>query len=1025
MEDCERVEEWRCEQLPTWDSFLRTRGVDYKGDEVLTAQAMQWENVAPALPDEVGSVALESVVELGSKHYVLNFEDYLLDPEDQVVVKPPRVLVPPEHWGVFCEKLLEKGVFAKVHEDDLPWVGNYRLLNGLFGVSKNEFSGPWETMRIIMNMVPLNGIVRSFEGDISTLPSLAGLNPLHLEIDEGLVVSSEDVRCFFYIFKVPLAWQRYMAFNRPLPDELNGPKPGRWYPCSAVLPMGFKNSVSLAQAVHRFILNKSLPPEGPQGEAELRKDRSFSGANPLHRIYLDNFDQLTKVSLDVASAIEGQVSTLVAGLREEYSLLGVPRRPKKSVESRTVAEVQGSIIDGVKGIAYPKVEKVMKYAHLARLLLESRDCTQKQMQIVGGGLVYIAMFRRPLLGGLNSIWKFILQFEGLPPVVRLAIPDEVKQELCRFIGLIPLAYMSFRSEISPCVTASDASTTGGGVTASTQLTPFGVIASKCQVRGDVVESTDIPCVLTVGLFDGIAALRVATDALNWNVSGHISVEKSPSAARVVESRFPNTIFIEDVQSIDLAMTKEWAAKFPHVSIVLIGAGPPCQGVSGLNAAKKGALRDERSCLFSHVPRVRELCQQSFPWAQTRSLMESVASMDPTDESIMSEAFGVSPVYIDAAGVSIARRPRLYWIDWELVPSPDTRCTSTPSGRKAVQLLAELNEDEFLEPGWHLEPGAKLCTFATSRPRSQPGYKPAGIQQCSYETVQRWIADAHRFPPYQYQPSNLVTNKKGEQRLPSIREREVAMGFPRDYTYNCLPKKDQGSQLHLDTRLSLIGNSWNVTVVCWLLSQLGSLLGLNPPLSVGEIVKRTSPGCSQSLAGFLQRPSMHRVKAPKGKASEKQLVQKLLMQVTIKGEDLVVQSAHEDLAKHHRLRASLPAGLWAWKTVASWRWMGSPEHINVLEMRAVLTSLRWRLERRKLLNQKFVHMIDSLVSLHSLSRGRSSSTRLRRTILRINSLLLATRSHAVWAYVHTKDNPADAPSRRPRKRKWSKACRNGS
>eukprot|EP00438_Fugacium_kawagutii_P025094 Skav213443 [mRNA] locus=scaffold837:212799:217106:- [translate_table: standard] len=634
----------------------------------------------------VGSVPLAEVVELGCKHYVPNFEDYLLEPEDQQqVVKPPKVMVPPDQWFTFCKNLLDKGVFDKVHESDIYQVQGKPLLNGLFGVSKNEFEGPWEVMRIIMNLVPLNGVVRSFEGDVSTLPSLAGLNPLHLELDEGLVVSSEDVRCFFYIFKVPLSWQRLMAFNRPLPPELGGQRPGKWYPCSAVLPMGFKNSVALAQHVHRCIVNRSLKVVSSTGlEAEMRKDKSFSCANPFHRIYLDNFDQLCKVSRQAADTLEGQVSSLVAGLREEYAMLGVPRHPKKSVVARSKAEVQGAMIDGIQGVAYPKVEKVLKYAHLTRLLLQSPDCAQKQLQIVGGGLVYIAMFRRPTLGSLNHIWQFILRFEGLPPVVRLPIPDEVKMELSRFLGLIPLCYMDFRSDISSCVTASDASTTGGGVTASTQLTPFRVLASQCPARGDVIEPDDVARVLTVGLFDGIAALRVAADVLQWNVVGHISVEKSPEAARVVESRFPTTEIVSDVKDIDLAMVKTWVSKYPQVSLVMLGAGPPCQGVSALNAARKGALRDERSCLFSHVPRVRSLLQQCFPWAQVRSLMENVESMSEEDEGIMSDAFGSCPFFVDASGVSLARRPRLYWIDWELLEAPD--CVQKVGSRAVGQLF---------------------------------------------------------------------------------------------------------------------------------------------------------------------------------------------------------------------------------------------------------------------------------------------------------------------------------------------------
>lgn len=56
--------------------------------------------------------------------------------------------------------------------------------------------------------------------------------------------------------------------------------------------------------------------------------------------------------------------------------------------------------------------------------------------------------------------------------------------------------------------------------------------------------------------------------------------------------------------------KGLALRFPSIALVLIGAGPPCQGVSGLNASKKGALRDARSCLFQEAPRIKELFKAS-------------------------------------------------------------------------------------------------------------------------------------------------------------------------------------------------------------------------------------------------------------------------------------------------------------------------------------------------------------------------------------------------------------------------------
>lgn len=73
-------------------------------------------------------------------------------------------------------------------------------------------------------------------------------------------------------------------------------------------------------------------------------------------------------------------------------------------------------------------------------------------------------------------------------------------------------------------------------------------------------------------------------------------------------------------------------------------------VSGLNASRKGALKDQRSCLFVHVARIRTLVQQWMPWAQVRSLMESVASMDSADERAMSASFGSSPFSIDAVSI---------------------------------------------------------------------------------------------------------------------------------------------------------------------------------------------------------------------------------------------------------------------------------------------------------------------------------------------------------------------------------------
>lgn len=248
-----------------------------------------------------------------------------------------------------------------------------------------------------------------------------------------------------------------------------------------------------------------------------------------------------------------------------------------------------------------------------------------------------------MLGSLNSVWKHIESYSQPGPAWRPS-PLECRLEVLRFLGLLPLCRLDFRLDMHPQVTCSDASSSGGGVCATTAV---GQVVAEGKLRGDLAESRTGDQILSIGLFDGIAALRVALDLLQVPVLGHISVESNPIAHRVVEARFPNTLFVDQVQAVDRTMVQSWRARFSQCTMVVLGAGPPCQGVSGLNAGRRGALRDERSCLFTHVPRIRDLLREEFPWRPVHSLMESVASMDQQDEQVMSDAMGDSPLQIDA------------------------------------------------------------------------------------------------------------------------------------------------------------------------------------------------------------------------------------------------------------------------------------------------------------------------------------------------------------------------------------------
>ena len=86
---------------------------------------------------------------------------------------------------------------------------------------------------------------------------------------------------------VPCCWYKCMAFNEPVPQEcLPEHLAGREvYLAAKVLPMGFLNSVALAQHVHCNLTLWSGQDASEQEEAnlpekEIRKDRPLTIGNP-------------------------------------------------------------------------------------------------------------------------------------------------------------------------------------------------------------------------------------------------------------------------------------------------------------------------------------------------------------------------------------------------------------------------------------------------------------------------------------------------------------------------------------------------------------------------------------------------------------------------------------------------------------------------------------------------------------------------------------------------------------------------
>ena len=309
-----------------FSTLFSTKGIDYRGEEVKLARAFNWQCIEGALPDGVGTLKLEEFCSGGCRHFVEEFERFLLPTAMQQLGRTPRVMVSEDDWFEVARGLIQKGICGILPQRELYHVGSEPLLNGMFAVSKNETLNGVELHRLIMNLVPLNRLCKSVKGDVGTLPTIAGFSAFYLAEGEVAVLSSEDIKCFYYLFQIPQSWRRFMGFARPVPDEL---LPVKWkgetcHLVSLVLPMGW----AMAQHVHRNVLRWTLR-KGLANEGELRRDKPGTRAKSMYRIYLDNWDEVQRVDRHLVEEVLGQPTPQQLAMRHQYERLDLPRHPKR------------------------------------------------------------------------------------------------------------------------------------------------------------------------------------------------------------------------------------------------------------------------------------------------------------------------------------------------------------------------------------------------------------------------------------------------------------------------------------------------------------------------------------------------------------------------------------------------------------------------------------------------------------------------------------------------------------------------
>lgn len=172
---------------------------------------------------------------------------------------------------------------------------------------------------------------------------------------------------------------------------------------------------------------------------------------------------------------------------------------------------------------------------------------------------------------------------------------------------------------------------------------------------------------------------------------------------------------------------------------------------------------------------------------------------------------------------------------------------------------------------------------------------------------------------------------------------------------------------------------------------GATKGLQNELLVSKVTSRVAALAKDMVEG-----------------KENEHLHTMMRRVGLRGTDVRIGLKDTDLDRE--VNTPYPAFRWLWRTVLSYKW-SSEQHINILEITAVLVEFRRRLRDDSAIKTRFLNVVDSLVTYYAISKGRSGSIRMNRCLRRMMALNIASKTVVVNLWTLSKWNWADVASRK--------------
>ena len=1038
-------------EIGEWDKISQSLDGIYTGPEVKKAYPLTVEGILPTTPaaDEAGRIELAEVVAPELKSFVLNPE-LLRIPDDELI--NPRTFAKvhvdsDEEWNRVVAHLVKAGMLEREDPHETLRYKDEAVRNGAFGVHKGwqqrEDGSFFRTLRLIINLIPSNGFQRKTPWRPSQKMGYSPLWGQMVVLEDEVVMSyEEDQRHCFHIYRPGSKWRGYFVLSK---------KAAGWafadssqeasYPRVKTAPMGWSNVVDFIQS--------GLEMMGTQAGMSIKHAVRLGDALPAlpldtprtyYSWYVDNWDSFKIVAKSDMGEYEGKPSDDQLKLRAVFKLWDVGRDPKKAAEGTLSWSSLGAEVDGARGLvgSNTKFRRGILGATINLLQAPWIRTDSQELQALVSKHMHTVQFCRPLASAFDHLYR-----EVANPGGGRNLNDLARDELLLLSSLLPQHWINQRHTPSGTVFATDASEEGGGACQSTGLSEWG--HQRCHglsYAENGLEGSAADDLLVVEMFAGMGGLKQALELIGMVPQGIISIDTDPTSKKLSRAHCRDGILYDDVKTITKEMVVEWRRQFPRARRILLAGGWPCIHHSSLNANRQGAA-GATSQLLDEMMKIRSWIKEAsaahgLPSWELLEFYENVV-MDKSDLEVQSEKIGWLPMHVEAADVGRCRRPRLYWVKGiQMINGSDLKVEQQAKIRDLeIALDKGVIKTEIPPLDWFLNKGAKKLSqenepfYTCTRPimRKEPPPSPAGLERASPKALQRWRGDSFRLPPYAYENANLVTDKSGPRRL--LPDEQLRM---MGYTSSHLTLK---SKLTNDQKGHFIGNSFSAIVVARLLTGLalddeqGKDVDLTKAIweswrSLEDQVGREQqpwrtrfgqgPRAGQGVVAMRRRvlpPADLPLKAkldPQNRLTDEELLAYMLTRQAVqKGCDIRVD-LNQPFSYGTMCRHSIDPGNWRWKVLLSYQWKKGGQHINVLEATAILDLARKLAREPKHHGMRSILLVDNIVSLSVIAKGRSSARSLQAPLRRLTAVLLAADLRFYLGWVKSSWNPADGPSR---------------